>query len=54
MLNKLERCHSRYSISHTTRQILKKKCLNVEYDIRPIRQQEYPLFRDWFSVVGWV
>ena len=38
MLNKLERCHSRYSISHTTRQILKtKKCLNVEYDIRPIR-----------------
>ena len=37
MLNKLERRHSRYSISHTTRQILKKKCLNVEYDIRPIR-----------------
>ena len=25
MLNKLERRHSRYSISHTTRQILKKE-----------------------------
>ena len=54
MLNKLERCHSRYSISHTTGQIKKKKRLNVEYDIRPIRLQEYRLFRDWFSVVGWV
>ena len=37
MLNKLERCHSRYSISHTTRQIFFKKRLNVEYDTRPIR-----------------
>ena len=37
MLNKLELCHSRYSISHTTRQFFLKKRLNVQYDIRPIR-----------------
>ena len=50
MLNKLERCHSRYSISHTTRQILKKRLWNMIFD--PYANKSTDYFEIGFLLLG--